>query len=78
MLWSDGPIRVLAVAVNPGERLLVEEHGQPSFLRLLGADLHEEHVRVAGRVGHAEDRRHLVLAGGYFVVADDHGRAPAL
>ena len=41
---------MLAVSIYPGKRLLVEEYRETPLLAFLGADLHEQHVAVAGPV----------------------------
>mmetsp|Transcript_21214 Transcript_21214/g.48457 ORF Transcript_21214/g.48457 Transcript_21214/m.48457 type:complete len:382 (+) Transcript_21214:280-1425(+) len=74
---ADGPVGVLAAAVDAGEGLLVEEGLQSELAGLLGQDLHEEHVRVGRDVGSGEDGRHLVLTRRDLVVADLHGAAHA-
>mmetsp|Transcript_1728 Transcript_1728/g.4402 ORF Transcript_1728/g.4402 Transcript_1728/m.4402 type:complete len:714 (+) Transcript_1728:130-2271(+) len=69
------PVVVLAVAVDPRERLLVEEHAQPVLVRELVHNLHAHHVLVSRKVGHLEDGRELVLAGRHLVVVHDHRAA---
>ena len=72
---ANGPVRVLAAAVDAGEGLLVEEHLQTQLRGFSVHDLHEAHVAVAGHVGSTEDRGHLVLAGCHLVVLHRHGAA---
>mmetsp|Transcript_6718 Transcript_6718/g.21657 ORF Transcript_6718/g.21657 Transcript_6718/m.21657 type:complete len:388 (+) Transcript_6718:522-1685(+) len=72
---ADGPVVVLAGAVDAGEGLLVEEDGQAELLRLLRRHLHEENIVVRREGGLAVDGRHLVLRGGDLVVHHGHGHA---
>ena len=72
---ADGPVGVLAAAVDAGEGLLVEEHLQTQLRGFPVHDLHEANVAVAGHVGSTEDGGHLVLAGRHLVVLHSHGAA---
>mmetsp|Transcript_4980 Transcript_4980/g.12376 ORF Transcript_4980/g.12376 Transcript_4980/m.12376 type:complete len:203 (-) Transcript_4980:737-1345(-) len=71
----DGPVVVLAVAVDALEGLLVEEHVQAVEIGELLHELHAEHVLVHRHVGHGEDGGKLVLAGRNLVVVGGHGDA---
>mmetsp|Transcript_44860 Transcript_44860/g.116613 ORF Transcript_44860/g.116613 Transcript_44860/m.116613 type:complete len:261 (-) Transcript_44860:84-866(-) len=53
---SDGPVGVLAAAVDAGKWFLVEQHHQIVLGCHPVADLHEVHVVVRRPVGHSEDR----------------------
>ena len=59
----EAPVDVLARAVDPGERLLVEEQLEPVAVGLPLQGLHDQHVVVGGHVGVLEQRGQLVLAG---------------
>jgi hypothetical protein len=66
---ADGPVDVLAGAVDARERLLGEEADEA----MLGGDAaeqrHREHLVVVGDVGGFVDRGHFVLGRGDLVVA---------
>ena len=64
----QGPVIVLAGAVDAGERLFVEQAHHVVLVGDLLHDLHGELVVVAGGVGIGVHRGHLVLGGGHLVV----------
>ena len=63
------PVVVLARAVDPGERLLVDEEHQAVLRREPPHHAHDDHVVVGPDRRRLEDRRHLELARGDLVVA---------
>ena len=64
----QGPVIVLAGAVDAGEGLFVQKAHQIMLFRDLFHDLHGELVVVAGGVGVGIDGSHLVLSGGRLIV----------
>ena len=72
---GDGPVAVLAAAVDAGERLLVQQALHAVALGRAAQDLHDEHVVVHGEVELLEDRRKLELRGRDLVVARLRGDA---
>ena len=66
---GDGPVVVLAGAVDAVEGLFVKEADKAVALGRLAQDLHDKHVVVAGEVDVLEERRELELGGGDLVVA---------
>ena len=64
----DGPVVVLAGAVDARERFFVEQTHQPVLRRDLLHHFHCQLVVVGGNVRRGEYRRELVLRGGNFVV----------
>ena len=72
---GDGPVAVLAAAVDALERLLVEEADEVVLLGGLTQDLHDEHVVIDGEVQVLEHRRQLELRGRDLVVARLRGDA---
>ena len=64
----QGPVIVLAGAVDTGEGLFIQKAHQIVLFCDLFHDLHGELVVVAGGVGVGIDGSHLVLGGGRFVV----------
>ena len=72
------PVEVLARAVHPGKRLLVQQARQPVFRRHPLQRLHHHHLVVGGDVGVLEHRRNLILARRDFVVARLHRHAHAV
>ena len=63
------PVVVLARAVDPRERLLVDQEHQAVMLRDAAHQAHDDHVVVRADRGGLVDRRHLELAGRDLVVA---------
>jgi len=72
---TDGPIVVLATAIDAGKRLLVEKHYQTQLRSFMCAHLHEENVVIARSRGDAEDGAHLVLTWSNLVMLASHGHA---
>ena len=65
---AQGPVVVLAGAVDAGKGLFVEETHQAVAVRHLLHHLHGQLVMVAGGVGVGVDGGHLVLGGSHLVV----------
>ena len=65
---GQGPVVVLAAAVDPLEGLLVEQTHQAVAGGHVFHHFHGQLVVVGGHVGGGEDRRQLVLGGGHLVV----------
>ena len=65
---GERPVDVLARAVDPGERLLVEQELEAVAVGHPLHGLHDQHVVVGGDVGVLEQRGHLVLRRGDLVV----------
>ncbi len=65
----EGPVVVLAAAVDAGEGLFVEDGLHAVLERGAFERAHDEHLMIGGDVGRFVDGRKLVLAGGDFVVA---------
>ena len=68
VLGADGPVVVLAGAVDPLEGLLMLEADKAVLAGDLLHDLHGEQVVVDGHVGGVVDGGQLVLGGGHLVV----------
>ncbi|MPN40121.1 hypothetical protein SDC9_187657 [bioreactor metagenome] len=64
----EGPIVMLAGAVDAGERLLSQEAGESLPLCHPLHHIHNNLILIAGDVGRPVKRGHLMLAGGRFVV----------
>ncbi len=62
------PVQVLARSVDPGERLLVEQHLQAVAAGDALEGLHDQHVVVGGDVGVLEQGGDFILGRGHFVV----------
>ena len=75
LVVAHRPVQVLARSVDAGERLLVQEAGEPVLGRGPPHRLHRHHLMIGGEVGVLEDRRDLVLAGRDLVVARLHRHA---
>ena len=77
---GQGPVVVLAGAVDAGEGLLMEQAHQAVAVRHLLHDLHYQLVLVAGGVGVGVDGGHLMLGGGHLVVLGlaEHAQLPQL
>ena len=78
---ADGPVVVLAGAVDAREGLFVQQADQAVLLGDLLHDLHGELVVVGGDVGRVIDAGELMLGGGGLVVLGlgrdaDASRAP--
>ena len=67
-IGGDGPVVVLAAAVDTVEGLLVEQAHQAVALGHLAHHLHGQLVVIGGDVGGGEDGGHFVLGGGNLVV----------
>ena len=65
---GQGPVVVLAAAVDPLEGLFVEQTHQAVAGGHVPHHLHGELVVVGGHIGGGEDGGQLVLSGGYLVV----------
>ena len=65
---GDGPVVVLAAAVDACEGLLADQAVEAMVRGALAQDLHGEEVVVDGRGAAGEDRGDLVLGGGHLVV----------
>ena len=65
---GQGPVVVLAGAIDPFKRLFVDEAHQPVAVGHLFQQFHGQLVVVAGGVGVAVDGGHFVLGGGHLVV----------
>ena len=65
---GQGPVVVLAAAVDPLEGLLVEQTHQPVAGGHVPHHLHGELVVVGGHIGGGEDGGQFVLGGGHLVV----------
>ncbi len=74
---ADRPVVVLARAVDPGERLLVQEADQPVVAGHVLHHLHRQLLVVGADVGALVDRRQLELVGRDLVVTglDRHAQA---
>ena len=64
----QGPVVVLAAAIDPFERLFMEQAGEAVAVRHLLQYLHGQLVMVRGDVADLKDRRHLVLGRRHLVV----------
>ena len=64
----DGPVVVLAAAVDAGKGLFVQQADKTVLAGDLLHYLHRQLVVVGGDIGGGEDRRQLVLAGRDLVV----------
>ena len=65
---ADGPVVVLAAAVDAGKGLFVEQADEVMPRRDLVQQVHDEHVVVGGDVGVLVDGRDLELTGGHLVM----------
>ena len=72
---ADGPVVVLAGAVDAGIGLFVEEADQAVTGGHPLHGLHGQLVLVHGQVAHGEDGGHLMLGGGHLVVLGGGGDA---
>ena len=75
LVVAHRPVQVLARSVDAGERLLVEQAGEPVLRRGPPHRLHRHHLVIGGEIGVLEYRRDLVLAGRDLVVARLHRHA---
>ena len=60
---------MLAAAVNPFERLLVQQYAERVTTRYLTHHGHQQQVMVIGQIGFLENRGHLELIRSHFVVS---------
>ena len=65
---TDGPVVVLAAAVDAGKGLFVEQTDEVMPRRDLVQQVHDEHVVVGGDIGVLVDGRDLELTGGHFIM----------
>ena len=63
------PVVVLATAVDPRKRFLVQQTAEPMLAGQLAHQCHEEHVVVHGQVALLEDGSQFKLVGSHLVVA---------